>query len=80
MEQSGTPARCLPVDICVMTKERFAAKAGLEVGAVRGMIDRGHLPTIKIGRHRLVNVALLQAWCLADAGANAVEDGELPRH
>jgi len=29
------------------------------------MLDRGYLPTVKIGRHRMVNVAALQAGCLA---------------
>jgi excisionase family DNA binding protein len=69
MERSGTPALALlsatPVMTPVMTKERFAELVGVEVGVVRGMLDRGYLPTVKIGRHRLINLAALQAQCLA---------------
>lgn len=75
MERSGIPACCLPsglaIAIPVMSKERFAEACGLEVGVIRGMLDRGYLPTVKIGRHRMVNVAALQAQCLVDAGFGA---------
>lgn len=43
----------------VMTQERFAQLTGLTEGQVRGMIEKGHLPSIKIGKPRLVNVALI---------------------
>ncbi len=70
MERPRTPALALlpavPVVTPVMTKERFAELVGVEVGVVRGMLDRGYLPMVKIGRHRLVNVAALQARCLAE--------------
>lgn len=62
MERPSTPAIRFPV----VTKERFAELSGLDVGVVRGMIDRGHLPTVKIGRHRLVNLAILHLRCRAD--------------
>jgi len=64
MERPGTSALALLSAVPVMTKERFAELVGVEVGVVRGMLDRGHLPALKIGRHRLVNVAALQARCL----------------
>jgi hypothetical protein len=60
MDRSGTPSPSFPV----VTKERFAEMSGLEVGVVRGMINRGHLPTVKIGRHRLVNLTELARRCL----------------
>ena len=43
----------------VMTQERFAELTGLTEGQVRGMIEKGHLPSLKIGKPRLVNMALL---------------------
>jgi len=43
----------------VMTQERFAQLSGLSEGQVRGQIEKGHLPSLKIGRVRLVNVAAL---------------------
>lgn len=69
MEGHGTVPFALPFSVPIMTKERFAELAGLEVGVVRGMLDRGYLPAMKIGRHRFVNVAALQARCLAEAEA-----------
>lgn len=67
MERPGTLSLALLSAVPVMTKERFAELVGVEVGVVRGMLDRGYLPAVKLGRHRLVNVAALQAQCLADA-------------
>lgn len=78
MECSGTPALVLLSPVPVMTKERFAELVGLEVGVVRGMLDRGHLPAIKIGRHRMVNVAALQARCPADDSESGFEVREEP--
>lgn len=43
----------------VMTQERFAQLTGLTEGQVRGMIEKGHLPSVKIGKPRLVNIALI---------------------
>ncbi|ONF42340.1 hypothetical protein BTO32_16240 [Marinobacter lutaoensis] len=48
----------------VMTQERFAQLTGLTEGQVRGMIDKGHLPSMKIGKPRLVNVAALSQEAL----------------
>ena len=43
----------------VMTQERFAQLTGLTEGQVRGMIEKGHLPSLKIGKPRLVNIAAI---------------------
>jgi len=59
MECPGTLAIAFPV----VTKERFAALSGLEVGVVRGMMDRGYLPTVKLGRHRMINLRVLSDRC-----------------
>lgn len=50
--------------IPVMTQERFSQLSGLTEGQVRGMIEKGHLPSIKIGKPRLVNVAALSREAL----------------
>lgn len=69
MDCSGLAELCLSPSVAlvcpVVSKERFAEISGLEVGVVRGMLDRGYLPSVKIGRHRMVNVAILQARCVA---------------
>ena len=55
----------LPVLFPVMTKEKFAQHSGLAEGVIQGMIEKGHLPSVKIGRYRLVNLARLAEECLA---------------
>ena len=47
----------------VMSKERFAEHVGLAPGVIQGMIEKGHLPSKKIGRHRLVNLVVLTDIC-----------------
>lgn len=49
----------------VMDRERFADLVGIELGVVNGWIDRGYVPTVKIGRHRLINIAVLTMDSLA---------------
>ena len=48
----------------VMTQERFSQLSGLTEGQVRGQIEKGHLPSLKIGRVRLVNIAALSQEAL----------------
>lgn len=48
----------------IVTKARFSEMSGLTEETLRGMIERGHLPTLKIGKHRMINVALLTQECL----------------
>ncbi|WP_435103628.1 hypothetical protein [Arhodomonas sp. AD133] len=48
----------------LVTKERFAELTGLSFDQVRGMVARQQLPTRKIGRHRLINLALVTSDCL----------------
>ncbi|WP_440996591.1 hypothetical protein [Arhodomonas sp. SL1] len=53
-----------PAMVPVMSRQRFAELAGVEDGVVRGWIERGQIPTIKVGKHRLINVALLHDECM----------------
>ena len=43
----------------VITKRRFAEISGLTEEIVRGMVDRGYLPSLKIGKHRMINMTLM---------------------
>ena len=43
----------------VVNKKRFSEMTGLSEDTIRGMMDRGYLPTKKIGRHRLINISKL---------------------
>ena len=43
----------------LMAADRFAELVGVSSEVVRGWIDKGYLPTQKVGRYRLVNIAVL---------------------
>ena len=51
-------------NVPVMSRERFAELAGIEIGVLNGWISRGYLPVIEFGRYRLVNIALLTKMAL----------------
>ena len=76
MDRSRNPQgfRGLHVFFPVMTREKFAELSGLAEGVIQGMIEKGHLPSIKIGRYRLVNVARLAEDC------SAADEGEVSSH
>lgn len=44
--------------------ETYAKNAGLSVATVRGQIQKGYLPTIKIGKYNMVNTYQLAADCI----------------
>lgn len=48
----------------IMPWQRFSDWIGVEPGIVRGWLDRGYLPTHRIGKHLLVNVELLRKQLL----------------
>lgn len=45
------------VGIC--TQEKFAESAGITLDTVRGLVRKGYLPTVKIGRYAMVNLVAL---------------------
>jgi len=40
----------------VMSRQAFADWIGVSDGVVRGWVDRGEIPTVKIAKRRMVNV------------------------
>lgn len=53
-----------------MTLEKYAEKVGVSKRTVDGWAERGYLPTVKIGKRRLVNVALRTSECLSQGYGN----------
>lgn len=51
-------------NVPVMSRERFAELAGIEVGVLNGWITKGYMPVMEFGRYRLVNLALLTKMAL----------------
>ena len=45
----------VPMPYC--TKQRFAELSGQDIGIVEAQVDRGYIPSRKIGKHRMVNLA-----------------------
>jgi excisionase family DNA binding protein len=62
----------IAIETPVMTKEMFARKVGLSEETIRGMIYAKTLPTVKRGKHRLINIAALTTECIE--GANQIAE------
>ncbi|MEJ1364277.1 MAG: helix-turn-helix domain-containing protein [Candidatus Sedimenticola sp. (ex Thyasira tokunagai)] len=50
----------------VMTVERFAELSGVSEDTVRGWIRKDCLPTVKIGKRRMVNIVALNRAALEE--------------
>jgi len=50
----------LSASVGLMTLEKFAEAVGLPPGVVLGHLNRGIIPTVTLGRRRLINVIALQ--------------------
>ena len=49
----------IPVFVPTLTIEKYAHSIGVSSDVVDGWIKRGYIPTVKIGRRRLVNIAAM---------------------
>ena len=47
-----------------MAQRKFAELVGVTMGVLEGWINRGYIPTIKIGKHTLINLVGLTQECL----------------
>lgn len=50
----------------IMEWSRFAELVGLPRDVIRGMMDKDHLPSVKFGKRRFVNLAALTQMCLSE--------------
>lgn len=50
--------------IPVMHRDKFAELVGVSSDVVTGWINRGYIPTLEVGKYRLVNLALLNKLAL----------------
>lgn len=55
------------VNLPILHPNKFAELIGLSIGVVGGWIDSGYLPTVKVGKYRMVNITQLtenvkQGW------------------
>jgi hypothetical protein len=49
----------LAVDMPLMHPDKFAVGVGVTEGVVGGWIDNAYVPTVKVGKYRLINMVLL---------------------
>lgn len=49
-----------------ITKQRYSELTGQEIGVVNAQVNRGHIPSRLIGKHRLVNLARMWIDALSE--------------
>ncbi|BBM04193.1 DNA-binding protein [Microbulbifer sp. GL-2] len=70
MSDKADPA---PLKAPVSTQEQYAIDTGLTLKTVRGQVQRGYLPTIKIGRYNLINMVKLSQLCMGEDAQSTKE-------
>lgn len=48
----------------IETLEDFAERNGFTTDTVRGWTSKGRLPSLRVGKRRVINSALFRAWLL----------------
>lgn len=66
--QGLVPPFQIPLAVC--SKKRFAELTGEELGVIEAQVERGYLPSVKIGKRRMVNLAKLWIMALSDDGGS----------
>ena len=64
----------IATSVPLMSAKRFAELTGFELGVIRGWLDKKYLPSIKVGAHRAVNVALLNQEALSQPWESATNE------
>ncbi|WP_312381307.1 MULTISPECIES: DNA-binding protein [Stutzerimonas] len=58
------PSKLIGPQQDVETVEAWAERNGLTCSMARAWVYRGVLPTVKLGKRRMINSALLRSWLL----------------
>ena len=58
------PSKLIGPQQDVETVESWADRNGLSFDTARAWVYRGVIPTVKLGKRRMVNSALLRSWLL----------------
>ncbi|WP_312909550.1 DNA-binding protein [Stutzerimonas nitrititolerans] len=58
------PSKLIGPQQDVETVESWAERNGLSFDTARAWVYRGVIPTVKLGKRRMVNSALLRSWLL----------------
>lgn len=55
-----------PSSALLMSREKFAESVGVPFDVVRGWCQKDYLPTYRIGKYTLINLALLEKELLGE--------------
>ncbi|WP_312960035.1 DNA-binding protein [Stutzerimonas nitrititolerans] len=58
------PSKLIGPQQDVETVESWAERNGLSFDTARAWVYRGVIPTVKLGKRRMINSALLRSWLL----------------
>ena len=58
------PSKLIGPQQDVETVESWAERNGLSFDTARAWVYRGVIPTVKLGKRRMVNSALMRSWLL----------------
>ncbi len=58
------PSKLIGAQQDLETVESWAERNGLTFAMARAWVYRGVIPTVKLGKRRMVNSALLRSWLL----------------
>ncbi len=58
-EQARVTVPPFQIPLALITRQRFSELSGQDIGIVDAQVDRGLLPSVKVGKHRMVNLARL---------------------
>ena len=61
-----TPMTAHQQSVPFITVEKFSESSGLPIGVVQAWVDRKLIPSLKVGKRRVINLALLTEQCLND--------------
>ncbi|MEO0442641.1 MAG: excisionase family DNA-binding protein [Pseudomonadota bacterium] len=65
------------ISVPEMTIEHYAQQVGVTTRTVEGWVAKGLIPTTKLGRRRLINVAARAAFCLNESRRYREEKNEV---
>lgn len=58
------PSKLIGPQQDVETVESWADRNGISTGIARAWANRGIVPTVKLGKRRMINSALMRSWLL----------------
>jgi hypothetical protein len=65
MKEENSLCSTMLCSVPVMSKKRFSELTGFGEGVIEGWVDRGQIPSVKIGKHNAINLVLITSNCLS---------------